>query len=211
MIIYQDHAQTGANAAFRAQLHCGEVQPPRHLHLYPDLHWVYILAGTPVSALCLAGCIFALRDRSLISVRRQHSIAMPLVGVDHSLNLVGDEAPYFTSLEELDSWMDKPSKELRSVLPYTPRSRTASAPKQGRLLVRPVEISVKNRSSRSHSQGLSRLQGKTNSRLPYHLKDMNVDPSATRGDTMRNPRNSHIPSISGHIVKPLSSAFCVYR
>lgn len=69
---------------------------------------------------------------------------MPLVGVDHSLNLIGDEAPYFTSLEELDSWMDKPCKELRSVLPFTPRSRTVSAPKQGRLLVRPVEIILEN-------------------------------------------------------------------
>jgi hypothetical protein len=61
---------------------------------------------------------------------------MPLAGVGHSLNLVGDEAPYFTSLEELDSWMDKPSKKLRSVLPYTPRSKVVSTPEQGQLLVR---------------------------------------------------------------------------
>jgi mannosyl-glycoprotein endo-beta-N-acetylglucosaminidase len=45
---------------------------------------------------------------------------MPLVGAGHSLNLVGDEAPYFTSLEELDSWMDKPSRKLRSVPPVHP-------------------------------------------------------------------------------------------
>lgn len=65
---------------------------------------------------------------------------MPLVGAGHSLNLVGDEAPYFTSLEELDSWMDKPSRKLRSVLPYTPRSKTTSPLQQGQLLVSPTDI-----------------------------------------------------------------------
>ena len=69
-------------------------------------------------------------------------IAMPLVGKGHSLDLVGDEAPYFTSLEELDAWMDKPSKRLRSVLPYTPRSTTGSTPTRGRLLVRPTKLQV---------------------------------------------------------------------
>ena len=65
---------------------------------------------------------------------------MPLVGTGHSLNLVGDEAPYFTSLEELDCWMDKPSEQLQSVLPYTARRRTENGPKQGQLLVCPIEI-----------------------------------------------------------------------
>ena len=65
---------------------------------------------------------------------------MPLVGTGHSLNLVGDEAPFFTSLEELDSWMEKPSKKLRSVLPYTSRSRSENPPKQGQLLVRRIEV-----------------------------------------------------------------------
>lgn len=64
---------------------------------------------------------------------------MPLVGIDHSLELIGDEAPYFTSLEELDSWMDTPSKQLRSVLPYTPRPKTENPLNQGQLLVRLIE------------------------------------------------------------------------
>lgn len=61
---------------------------------------------------------------------------MPLVGSGHSISLIGDEAPYFISLEELDSWMDKPSRKLQSVLPYTPRSKTVSPPDGGLLLVR---------------------------------------------------------------------------
>lgn len=69
-------------------------------------------------------------------------ITMPLVGVGHSLSLVGDEAPCFTSLEELDSWMDKPSGKFRSVLPYTPRSKTASPPEEGELLVCPANITL---------------------------------------------------------------------
>ena len=124
---------------------------------------------------------------------------MPLVGAGHSLNLIGDEAPYFTSLEEFDSWIDKPSRKMRSVLRYTPRSRTVSPPQRGKLLVRP--ISRNTRSRHSHSIGLSRLQGKHTSPFPIVF---GCKPS-TRGDIPRNLRHSRTPSTSGHSVRPLSS------
>jgi hypothetical protein len=114
---------------------------------------------------------------------------MPLVGAGHSLNLVGDEAPYFTSLEELDSWMDKPSRKLRSVLPYTPRSRTASLPQHGQLLV-------------CHDYKVKPIPT---------LRTAFICELSTRGDIRRNPRHSHTLSISGHSVRRLSSRCHVDR
>lgn len=100
---------------------------------------------------------------------------MPLVGVGHSLNLVGDEAPYFTSLEELDSWMDKPSRKLRSVLPYAPRSKIASPSQQGQLLVSPTTSSWNVRPRYSYNPGLSRLQGKTTPHSPLSVSSSSVN------------------------------------
>ncbi|CCM04954.1 uncharacterized protein FIBRA_07151 [Fibroporia radiculosa] len=59
---------------------------------------------------------------------------MPLRGSGHS-NAVLDDAPYFTSLAELDVWASKPSAKLTSVIPYHSRSQDLSADGQGRLLV----------------------------------------------------------------------------
>jgi hypothetical protein len=129
---------------------------------------------------------------------------MPLVGTGHSLNLVGDEAPYFTSLEELDSWMDKPSKQLRSVVPYTPRSRTENPQKQGQLLVGPIDIILKYQ-----------VELLTPPQVCHDYKVKPIHDLRTafscklflRVDTMRNLRRSHIPLIFGHTVKRLSSKF----
>lgn len=59
---------------------------------------------------------------------------MPLRGNGHS-KLVGDDAPYFESLSELDDWAVTPSKKLDGVLPYTKRSEGLSSDQQGKLLV----------------------------------------------------------------------------
>jgi len=131
---------------------------------------------------------------------------MPLVGAGHSLNLVGDDAPYFTSLEGFDSWIDKPSRKFQSVLRYTPRSRTASPPQQGKLLVRPGSYHI-TRSGRSHSPGLSRLQGKPTSHPPIVFSCE----LSTRGDIPKNPRHSRTPSTFGHSARPLSSMCYVNR
>ena len=80
---------------------------------------------------------------------------MPLVGTGHSLGHVADEAPYFISLEELDYWIDKPPRKLRSVLPYTPRSKTASPPEEGQLLVCPITLLWKSMLTYSHNSDLS--------------------------------------------------------
>jgi hypothetical protein len=132
---------------------------------------------------------------------------MPLVGAGHSLNLVGDEAPYFTSLDELDSWMDKPSRKLRSVLPYTPRSRQRLPCSRG-----------------SSWCVLPHYPGTTNrvTHTPQVCHDYKVKPApilrivfscelSARGDIPRNPRHSHTPLISGHTVRHSSSMFYVCR
>jgi len=126
---------------------------------------------------------------------------MPLVGAGHSLNLVGDEAPYFTSLEELDSWMDKPSRKLQSVLRYTPRSRIVSPPQQGQLLVRP--ISDPGTSGRGTHPAQVCHDYKVNS--PPALRVVSNCELSIRVDIPRNPRHSRTPSTSGHSVRSLSS------
>jgi mannosyl-glycoprotein endo-beta-N-acetylglucosaminidase len=45
---------------------------------------------------------------------------MPLRGEGHS-DLVRDEAPYFKSLAELDTWFAQPHDKLSGVLPYQHR------------------------------------------------------------------------------------------
>lgn len=45
---------------------------------------------------------------------------MPLRGTGHS-KLVGDEAPYFESLADLDVWAATPSKKLGGVLNFQSR------------------------------------------------------------------------------------------
>lgn len=60
---------------------------------------------------------------------------MPLKGSGHS-QFVVDQDRYFTSLSELDSWAEKPGKQLLGVLPYAPRSKVAAGQlQQGKLLV----------------------------------------------------------------------------
>ncbi|KII83369.1 glycoside hydrolase family 85 protein [Plicaturopsis crispa FD-325 SS-3] len=62
---------------------------------------------------------------------------MPLRGKDHSA-LVKDSAPYFDSLEELDTWARVPSAKLGGVLQYHARSAQSdglSSDNRGRLLV----------------------------------------------------------------------------
>jgi len=60
---------------------------------------------------------------------------MPLRGVGHS-RLVGDEAPYFVSLTELDMWFTQPRRKLTGVLPYQPRPHIeGQSGDRGKLLV----------------------------------------------------------------------------
>jgi len=133
---------------------------------------------------------------------------MPLAGTGHSLNLVGDEAPYFTSLEELDSWMDKQSRKLRSVLPYTPRSRTVSPPEKGKLLVRLTNITLERQVwPLTHTQVCHDYKVK----LVPGLRIVFSYELPSRGDTMRNPQRSHIHLISGRTARFLSSRYCVHQ
>lgn len=61
---------------------------------------------------------------------------MPLRGVGHS-GLVGDEAPYFDSLAELDAWFTQPRRKLTGVLPYQPRPHIeGQSNDRGKLLVK---------------------------------------------------------------------------
>lgn len=46
---------------------------------------------------------------------------MPIRGAHHS-PLIGDEAPYFKTLQELDEWASTPTVKLTGCLPYRPRS-----------------------------------------------------------------------------------------
>jgi mannosyl-glycoprotein endo-beta-N-acetylglucosaminidase len=64
------------------------------------------------------------------------NLQMPLRGTGHS-NLVGDEAPYFESLAELDAWAATPSKKLSGVLGFWPRRRIdgLDTDHRGKLLV----------------------------------------------------------------------------
>ena len=68
---------------------------------------------------------------------------MPLRGTGHSQS-VFDEAPYFTSLSQLDDWADKSVAKLYGVLPYVQRSKMAGnkASQQGKLLVNRIALSA---------------------------------------------------------------------
>ncbi|KAH0839344.1 glycoside hydrolase family 85 protein [Lanmaoa asiatica] len=60
---------------------------------------------------------------------------MPLRGEGHS-DLVRDEAPYFNSLAELDTWFAQPHDKLSGVLPYQPRPYIdGQSDSRGKLLV----------------------------------------------------------------------------
>ncbi|KAG2126232.1 glycoside hydrolase family 85 protein [Suillus clintonianus] len=60
---------------------------------------------------------------------------MPLRGTSHG-KLVGDEAPYFESLAELDQWASIPHEKLMAVLEYQARPQFAESSNQrGKLLV----------------------------------------------------------------------------
>ncbi|EKM58962.1 glycoside hydrolase family 85 protein [Phanerochaete carnosa HHB-10118-sp] len=60
---------------------------------------------------------------------------MPLRGTTHS-HLVGNEAPYFQTLQALDDWASTPTAKLTGCLPYIPRSDVqASSEQRGKLLV----------------------------------------------------------------------------
>lgn len=61
---------------------------------------------------------------------------MPLRGTGHG-KLVGDEAPYFKSLAELDQWASLPHAKLMAVLEYQARPQLAESLNQrGKLLVK---------------------------------------------------------------------------
>lgn len=60
---------------------------------------------------------------------------MPLRGVGHS-KLVGDEAPFFDSLEDLDAWFTQPHSKLAGVFEYRPRPLVnGQSDNRGKLLV----------------------------------------------------------------------------
>jgi mannosyl-glycoprotein endo-beta-N-acetylglucosaminidase len=61
---------------------------------------------------------------------------MPLRGTGHS-KLVGDDAPYFESLAELDAWAATPSKKLSGVLRFQASRQIdgLDSEHQGKLLV----------------------------------------------------------------------------
>lgn len=59
---------------------------------------------------------------------------MPLRGTGHS-KLVGDNAPYFKTLAELDDWVATPSKKLDGVLGYKSTRDCLDSQHQGKLLV----------------------------------------------------------------------------
>jgi hypothetical protein len=61
---------------------------------------------------------------------------MPLAGSSHSA-AVNDDAPYFTSLQALDDWLEKGHAKLEGVAPYPYAHRPRPADGQGgQLLVR---------------------------------------------------------------------------
>ncbi|KAI6119223.1 glycoside hydrolase family 85 protein [Pisolithus thermaeus] len=60
---------------------------------------------------------------------------MPLRGVGHS-KLVGDEAPFFDSLADLDAWFTQPHSKLAGVFEYQPRlAVSGQSDNRGKLLV----------------------------------------------------------------------------
>ncbi|KAG6375348.1 glycoside hydrolase family 85 protein [Boletus reticuloceps] len=60
---------------------------------------------------------------------------MPLLGEGHS-DFVRDEAPYFRSLAELDTWFAQPHDKLSGVVPYQPRPQVdGQSDSIGKLLV----------------------------------------------------------------------------
>lgn len=62
---------------------------------------------------------------------------MPLRGTGHSKS-VGDEAPYFESLADLDSWASAPSKKLGGVLGFQSKGHSRDlldSDHRGQLLV----------------------------------------------------------------------------
>ena len=67
---------------------------------------------------------------------------MPLRGSGHSKS-VGDEAPYFETLADLDAWAATPSKKLGGVLGFQQsQSRDqAESEHQGKLLVQILSLS----------------------------------------------------------------------
>lgn len=62
---------------------------------------------------------------------------MPIAGSTASKS---PDAPYFSSLEQLDAWFDQPSRHLDNVLPYRPLNRPSTNATTGRLLVRFASI-----------------------------------------------------------------------
>jgi len=60
---------------------------------------------------------------------------MPLQGTGHG-KFVGDEAPYFESLAELDQWASRPHEKLMAVLEYQARPQAESSNDKGKLLVK---------------------------------------------------------------------------
>jgi mannosyl-glycoprotein endo-beta-N-acetylglucosaminidase len=63
---------------------------------------------------------------------------MPLAGNPKSwANIASDprDAPYFSSLKQLDDWSANPRKKLDAVLEYIPRPQPATPSDTGKLLV----------------------------------------------------------------------------
>lgn len=82
---------------------------------------------------------------------------MPLRGEKHS-DLVRDEAPYFKSLPELDTWFTQLHDKLPGVVPYRPRPHVdgQESDSGAKLLVGQIPYQVAR--SLTHRLGLSRLQ-----------------------------------------------------
>jgi hypothetical protein len=82
---------------------------------------------------------------------------MPLCGKwNGRADLVVDEAPYFTRLDDLDTWAVGGHKRLTHVLRYYPTIRdTAPASVLGKLLVSALPVAIRERNDRCGTQGLS--------------------------------------------------------
>ena len=75
---------------------------------------------------------------TILVIAPHHPSTMPLAGstktwVDIAIDPV--DAPYFTSLKQLDDWSAIPRKKLDAVLEYIPRPRPATPSDMGKLLV----------------------------------------------------------------------------
>jgi hypothetical protein len=77
------------------------------------------------------------RIQSFCSVTALLGPPMPLAGSTHSA-LSKDDAPYFTTLTELDEWADTHPSKLEGVVPYP--EGVDSSSQQGRLLVRCLDF-----------------------------------------------------------------------